>query len=1107
MNNPLLKKIIIIGSVVLAVVIGAVVLAVTVGNTQIPSVENPDEVFYERLDSEGNVIYTITNAEIYEQIKSNNGIQQLLMMVDATLLTEYLDEVTETEIADKIKELTYGTKDEAEILEIDSEDKLSMEEDFARSMVLAGYEGEEDAYVSLLIAREKYAYESYLGELTETEVATAFISSYFEDMKAINIRFTSREDALAVLRMFHLAEIDSKLAVYKGFTYNDESLKDLNGDIVDVYTTIDTFYFDENDNLNDVKEETVYTLGTNGFYTDENDASYSLDSEGNLVDDELNIVVSKGNIFNTLDEAETHKENNTTYYYMSKTDPYDLNEDILIKNDLGEVVYTRTSNSNIYDSEMNDVTSTHDLIFNKVYKKQENVTTFTSNNTSELTEQEILNYYILMYNYVYGEYRNLLPVGSSKQSLVLLDNENLSFNFEDTKEKSAALATYIFKTISQLNDKVYSSRPQSVSASSATFYYMTFKLQEPTKLNLGKTVLDLIESSIVLPETVVDDFVLPTNNQYGATVSWVSADKTVISNTGVVTTPDVATIVDMSYTIKVLGETRTGKISVNVLPTGETSEVTEPVISYPSLKTLINNTAIYNELSATLVEDKVYGSSGATNVSKKLVEMRTEVGFEIFDYYMAQDYRETDSNFEQTNSGDKKVLARIAKTLTSEEAVEFTADDLFIYSLEKNPAIYTLYASQFKELLYSEYYTEAFGDERNINKNDTARMDEMHAVVANSKQYYIYMKSLYEQYGMSYPHRSFLDYAYSQYGTKTETELLQYFINSELRPYLINEVIEEYNIIENLYDIVEDNYDNYFSLDVVQLLIFFDFDEDGNPDDYNEYFDSLNTAKQDELIALTAAFENAIRDYEDNFADLVNEYLKATRTDETWGEFKQAGFLLLTEDLNIQDSEDQEVKHSLNYNGEYGVKDRFVPEFTEALIALYQEYSLPQNADLEELVSDLVVTEFGLHLLLVEQGDDFEQFSAAYSSDAEDADKYSDAVFNDSDKPTLAQIELYAQYKFYAMVYDLSDTEIEQKFNITVPKIPDSVSEALEFYFDEVISEFYVLGTVNIKMAELLQDGNFLGNDALDMTNEELIANLVEIEEAYYGAILSKYLD
>lgn len=1107
MNNPLLKKIIIIGSVVLAVVIGAVVLAVTVGNTQIPSIENPDEVFYERLDSEGNVIYTITNAEIYEQIKSNNGIQQLLMMVDTALLTEYLDEVTETEIADKLKQLTYGTKDDDEILEIDPEDKLSMEEDFARSMVLAGYEGKEDAYASLLIAREKYAYEAYLNELTETEVATAFISSYFDDMKAINIRFTSREDALAVLRMFHLAEIDSKLAIYKGFTYNDESLKDLNGDIVDVYTTIDTYYFDENDNLNDVKEETVYTLGTNGFYTDEDDASYSLDSEGNLVDDELNIVVSKDNIFETLEEAETHKENNTTYYYMSKTDPYDLSEDILIKNDLGEVVYTRTSNSNIYDSEMNDVTSTHDLIFNKVYKKQENVTTFTSNNTSALTEQEVLNYYILMYNYVYGEFRNLLPEGSSKQSLVLLDNDYLSFNFEDTKDKSAALATYIFKTISQLNDKVYSSRPQSVSQSSATFYYMTFKLQEPTKLNLGKTILDLIESSIVLPETVVDDFVLPSNNQYGATISWVSADKTVISNTGEVTTPDVPTIVDMSYTIKVLGETRTGKISVNVLPTGETSEVTEPTISYPSLKTLINNDAIYNEISQMLVDEKVYGSSGATNISKKLVTMRNEVEFEIFDYYMAQDYRETDPSFEQTNSGDKTVLARTSKTLTSEEAIEFTADDLFIYALEKNPAIYTVYASQFKELLYSEYYVEAFGEERNINKNDTARMDEMHSVVANSKQYYIYMKSLYEQYGMSYPHRSFLDYAYSQYGTKTETELLQYFINSELRPYLINSIIEEYDIVENLYDIVEENYDNYFSLDVVQLLIFFDFNEDGNPDDYNEYVDSLNATQKDELIALTAAFENAIREYDSNFTDLVNEYLKATRDDETWGEFKQAGFLLLTEDLNIQDSEDQEVTHSLNYSGEYGVKDRFVPEFTEALIDLYQEYRLPQNADLEELVSSLVVTEFGLHLLLVEQGDDFEQFSAAYSSDAEDADKYSEAVFNDSDKPTLAQLELYAQYKFYAMVYDLSDTEIEQKFNITVPKIPNSVSEALEFYFDEVISEFYVLGTVNIRMAQLLQDGNFLGNDALNMTNAELIANLVEIEEAYYGAILSKYLD
>jgi len=1108
MNNPLAKKIIIIGSVVLAVVLGAIILAVTVGNKTMPSLGDPDGVFYERLDTEGNVIYSITNEEIYEHIKANNGVQQLLMMVDTELLKDYFDGITEAEITNKIEKLTYGTDDDALILDMTDEDKEAKEAEFARSMLLAGYEGNEAEYVSLLIAREKYALEVLAEELTDVEVGTAFISSYFEDMKAINIRFTSREDALAVMTKYHLVEIyGNTLAQYKGYNYTFETLKDGDGNIVEAYKTVEVFYFDATDNILDIEKDIIYTKGEGNVYTDEDEETYSLDESGNLVDDLDVIVIENENIFDTFEEADTYKDANTFYYTMNRVDAFDKTEDILIKNSADEVVYTLKSDGKVFDATDTDVSDTHGLTFNKHYREQKNVTNFTPNNSNELTDAEILNYYILMYNYVYGEYRDLLPENATKEDLTALDNENLAFSFDEVNKIAPSLATYMFKTVSQLNEKTYSSKPQSIAVSSTTFYYLTHKLEEPTKFDLGKAVLDLIEQSIVVPQTIVEDIVLPTKGEYNATITWVSSNKTVVANDGKVTTPAVNSIVDLSYTIKVLGETRIGKVTVNVLTEGTNSKVPDVTVTYPSLKTLINNDTIYQAVSDKLLDVKVFGSSGSTNINKKLSALRTEMGFTIYDYYLANDYKELDSTYAVKNNGDKVLVASLEKTLTSEDKVEFTAEALFTFTLGKNPAIYTLHAAQFKELLYSTYYEETFGTQRNILKNDTVRMDEMHAVIANSKSYYLYMKSMYEQYGMSYPHKSFLDYGYSQYGTKTETALLEYFITSELRPYLINEVIEEYGIVEALYSIVEDNYDNYFSLDVTQLLVYIDFDENGKPDNYNDYVATLTPEETTAFMSLLARLETEVNDYEGAFTALVTAYQKASREDETWGEFKQQGILLLTEVLNMPDEEDQEKTHSLHYSGPYGVKDSYDEDFVTALTSLYQEYRLPQNSELTELQSDLIVTQFGLHLVLAKQGENFEQFSAKFTSADLNADQYDAAVFNDSDKPSLAQLELYATYKFYTMVYDLSNADVEEKYGIEVPNIPASVMKALEFYFNDVISEVYVLGTSNIKMAQLMTNGNFLGNDYIDLTPAEILANFEAIEAAYYEAVLEKYFN
>ncbi len=367
----------------------------------------------------------------------------------------------------------------------------------------------------------------------------------------------------------------------------------------------------------------------------------------------------------------------------------------------------------------------------------------------------------------------------------------------------------------------------------------------------------------------------------------------------------------------------------------------------------------------------------------------------------------------------------------------------------KNPALYLLYAAKF-ENVYSPFFTEAFGTQTNLQKNKSDRMDEMYVALQDSKDYYSYLAQLYASYGLTFTYSSFSQYAYLQYGTKTELDLLKYFVKGELQPYLIAEAISEYGLVEMMVNTVSDYYDNYFSLDVTHLILFLDYDEDGSPDDYYAYIDSLDEAGVDAYETKLAGFEAAITEYlddEDNtFTTLVTAYRAASREDATWGEFKTFGFALMTEDLNVVDEDDDTITHSRTYSGEYGVKDSFVQEYVDALISIYQVYSQPVNADLDSMMSPLVTTVYGQHLILVQQGDDFERFSAQFTEADPANPVYSEGAENPNGKPTLEQMQLYSLYYFYSIVYDLSDADVESTYGISVPNIPAKVKTALDFY-------------------------------------------------------------
>ncbi len=1107
MKELLTKKLIIIVSIVSVIVLTAVILAFATGNTNYPSLSDPDGVFYERLDEQGNVIYTITNKEIYEEIKANDGIQQLIYMTDSILLADYIDQVTQTQVDEKLLELTYGTSDPDELADLDDDTKTDLETQFAQSMVLGGFQDNEEEYARLMVARELYAMDHAIDieEISEREVALAYLNDYFSDIAAIKIRFTSEEDANFVLQKFNLVSLaDLSLREYNGYVFYDESILDGDDNVVEAYIPIDVYYIEsEDEDILDIDGNVIYEMGANDVYYKDG-ITYNIDANGNLVNSALEIIIPAANLFDNVDDATAYSEANTQYFTVSKVDPFDENEDAVVKDSTDTVVYTIDSDGHIFDLASNDVTYTTDLVVNKTYTAIENVETVTSNNSTELSDEELLAKYIDMYNYVYGVYRDTLPVGSTDTELAALDNDFIHFNYDTVSDLDSTLATYMFDTLNIADEDVerYSLAPESING----YYYLIYKLTEGTKEDFMQTIWDYLDPLVVIPTTVGADIELPTSTYYSGTISWTSGDTTIIASDGTITLPTEDTVVTMTYKLTVLGETHTGTIDVTVLADGETVEVTEPEWEEVSLETIINDPTGYEYLYNKLLDDYIYGDDGSDNIEAYLQTLRADLNFQIFDHYVGLDYQALDSTFVLNEKGDKTILASFDSTLTSDEELVITADDFLEFALTKNAALYTLYASQYKELLYSSYFEMIFGTQTDLMKNNTTAMDEIYASLDNAKSYYSYLEQMYAQYGLSLGYASFSEYAYSQYGTKTELELLQYFVGARLQPYLIEETLNSLDIVNAIQATVQDYYDNYFSLSVNQLLVYLDFDEDGTPDNFFDYKDELTVDQETTFAQLQARLEQAIDEYDGTFSELITEYNDATREDETWGEFKQNGFFMLTEYLDTVDSDDSSVYHSLTYSGDYGVKDTYVPEFVDALIALYQEYQLPQNQDKDEMYSPTIETEFGLHIILATQGDDFDKPSAAFAEDDPDDPEYSVGSENDSDVPSLEQMQLYALYQFYSTAYDLTDDTIEETYGITIPDLPTSVEDALDVYVGDILSGFYVLGTINVNISERLMDGQFVSNIYTTNNDAVLMTMLSEIKDIYFTAVFSDYI-
>ena len=475
--------------------------------------------------------------------------------------------------------------------------------------------------------------------------------------------------------------------------------------------------------------------------------------------------------------------------------------------------------------------------------------------------------------------------------------------------------------------------------------------------------------------------------------------------------------------------------------------------------------------------------SSQTFVSRRLASLRRANEFVIYDYYMNVDYKAVDSQYTATNTGD------LSKIATYNDKV-ITADDLFTYALNQNAAMYLIYASQVKAVIAKHFESVYCWNTQTCIYDYT---DNESAEMLQHKNEFNQMKTQFSQ-SMYATYYTFDEYLYLAYGVKNMEDMLHnYYIKATLQPVYIFDYIYEnnYEILNDLLDMIQPYYDNYFSLVTTHLLIYLDRNEDGTPDNFEEFYNDLENPEDFDQIL--EAFELAIRNYLQNenntFASLVTEYKSASRNHETWGQFKRYGFFLLTENLSPQ--EPLTYANTIN---------KYEDSFVDALIELYQVYRQTENLDKTFLYKEnLIETSYGLHLIRGAKGTGFEMPSAVFEMTYNDDNQpnFTVGVENDMIYISFDQLKIYTQYRFTQIIF--GSLSPKDTFGFERPSIPTSVSSAMKAFAESIHDAVYVVGFLNIGIIEELNAGDFVNahSSYYSFTATDLESQLTRISEIY----------
>jgi|LGOV01.1.fsa_nt_gb hypothetical protein len=453
------------------------------------------------------------------------------------------------------------------------------------------------------------------------------------------------------------------------------------------------------------------------------------------------------------------------------------------------------------------------------------------------------------------------------------------------------------------------------------------------------------------------------------------------------------------------------------------------------------DTAFVAELREELLDSKV----NASNYEIVVSSIWDAAEYEIFDpYFKLQNVNNEKEEF--SNHGDIAIVATINGT-------DITSDMLYAYMKERVGVYYSIEIVKTELLLSSSAYTDIYGDDHDYMNSKLEAMvkhqDELRVMKTN------FSGDKFASYGFSSTVYSWDEFLSLAFNAKSEADLIRdVYVIPAVSPYFTIDSID----YANAADIVQKIADEFFSLNINHLLIYVDVDKDLSLDKFEDFYDGLEGADLVEYTALADSLKTLIlAKIEDDytFEEIVTEFNDSLLEDplNDWAEYKEYGFLILTQDLSTNSSLDPST--TTNYD----------PSFTDGLKDLYDRYvildAVNSNGVAELYDETLIKTDFGLHFLYATKGTNFDVPTAEYSEIDDVDDLYLDKVNNANIIPSLGQVEEFIKIEFATDVTKATDATL-----------PASVYAAVGFYFGGVYESYFTPTAYSIEAINYMLDNS-----------------------------------
>jgi hypothetical protein len=480
--------------------------------------------------------------------------------------------------------------------------------------------------------------------------------------------------------------------------------------------------------------------------------------------------------------------------------------------------------------------------------------------------------------------------------------------------------------------------------------------------------------------------------------------------------------------------------------------------------------AVKAEMKAEFTDNKLTD----TYITTKVDEMYADETLNIYDavvrlfYQQSYGYDGDDSN----KTGD--VLAEIGD-------VQILVDD-FYEKLELSYGInIALDMLSNKFLMASEDYTISDAD-----------MDDYTEQFENIISQFSADNFASSGYPASLGRQNFL---LTAFGSRSNDEAIE---NLYVYPDLRQQYLEDYdvhfdntNIYQSLATLAEKQYNNFESISVSHLLVYFDQNGDGSPDDPQEYLDTLDaTAKQEvldglvELVDLIYSRIGMYKGFTEALSAIATDFNNSGRIEigssippfdytleSLWAEYRQLGFYLKFENISSA------ITNTSNFITGQSVLDEV---FYERAMTIYDTLDAMEDDDskfpyldfydawvttsnaVDQAAMESVQSDFGFHLILANRVG--EKTSAMYDG-ANDTD--GDYVLAD-DETLNAYNELTdtlsaSQVEYY-LVGSLSDEGVE---------LPSDVQSAVTNYLQPVLNIYQGTYMQRELIFNLLEDLSF----------------------------------